>query len=126
MPIDPIVADGEVFEFDGMLDVPAPRARVDLLEARKEAERQAKTCEMLLEGEADRVKAVLRNSIGWLEFWRVRAPTEELRQKFGESLRRLLDGVIPPERREDGKEGFAFEGKSEGQRSRSSGSGRAS
>jgi hypothetical protein len=98
-PMDPIKADGEVFEFRGMLDVPGPRDQVDLLEAREETGRQIKTCEMLLQGEVQCAKAVLTNSIRWCEFWQVRAPTPELRAMFGKSLRRLLSGI---EESEDG------------------------
>jgi hypothetical protein len=92
---DPIIADGEVFELGGWLAVPGPRDRVNLAEAWKETERQAKTCQMLLEGEVDRAVVVLRNSIEWLEFWSVRAPTAEFRELFTNSLRQLLSGLPP-------------------------------
>ena len=91
---DPIVADGEEFEIgSGWMRVPGPRDKVVLREAMEETGRQIKTCQMLLEGEADRAEVVLINSIRWLEFWQVRAPTEEMREMFGKSLRRLLGGV---------------------------------
>ena len=86
IPDDPIIADGEVFEFEGLLDVPGPRDQVDLLEAREETGRQIKTCQMLLQGEVQCAKAVLRNSIAWCEFWSVRAPTAELRASMAAEL----------------------------------------
>ena len=52
---------------------------------------------MLLEGEVDGARAVLRNSFQWLEFWSVRAPTEELREMFAKGLKRLLDGPTATE-----------------------------
>src|SRR5215831_11732125 len=88
-PVDPIIPDGEEFEFRGLLDVPPPNAKVDLLEAKEETGRQIKTCQMLLEGEVDRAEAVLVNSIRWCEFWSVRGPTVETREMFAKSLRRL-------------------------------------
>jgi hypothetical protein len=88
---DPIDADGDVFEFVGF-GAPDPRNRVNLVEARKAAERDAKTCQMLLEGPQDTAEAVLRNSIEWLRFWQIRAPTAELREAFAKSLRRLETG----------------------------------
>jgi hypothetical protein len=96
--LDPIIADGPEFEFDGVLDVPPPRAKVNLIEARDECGRQIKTCQMLLECdvecEVDAAKAVLRNSIDWMRFWSVRSPTAELREMFGKGLKRLLDGAM--------------------------------
>jgi hypothetical protein len=89
--LDPITPTGDEFEF-GDFDVPPPNANLNLLEAVEVCGRHAKTCEMLLSGEVDRARAVLRNSIAWLEFWRVRALTEELREMFSRSLKRLLDG----------------------------------
>jgi len=94
--LDPIIADGEVFEF-GNFDVPSPNAKVNLLEAAGVCGRHIKTCEMLLEGEVDRAEAVLCNSIAWLEFWSVRGPTPEIREMFAKSLRRLLTGVMEAE-----------------------------
>src|SRR5262245_368650 len=87
---DPIVAEGDVFELGGWLDVPPPDAKVNLADAWQETERQAKACEMLLEGEVDKAVVVLKNSIEWLEFWSVRAPTPEYREMFADGLRRLL------------------------------------
>lgn len=98
--LDPIVAEGDVFEF-GNYDVPLPNSRVNLLEAVEVCGRHIKTCEMLLSGEADRAEAVLRNSIRWLEFWQERAPTPELRETFARSLRQLLTGVMEAD---DGRE----------------------
>jgi len=93
--VDPMVeAEGEVFELGGWLEVPPPDAKVNLAEAWQETERQAKTCQILLEGEVDRAVVVLKNSIQWLEFWSARAPTEELREMFADSLRRLLKGPV--------------------------------
>jgi len=60
-------------------------------EARQECGRQIKVCQMLLEGEVDRAELVLRNSIEWCQFWSVRAPTAELREMFGKSLKRLVE-----------------------------------
>lgn len=94
--LDPIVADGEVFEF-GNYDVPSPRAKVNLLEAMEVCGRHIATCQMLLSGPRDRAEAVLRNSIQWLEFWQVRAPTPEIREMFAKSLRQLLTGVMEAE-----------------------------
>ena len=93
-PNDPIIADGEVFEFEGLLDVPGPRDQVDLLEAREETGRQIKTCQMLLQGEVQCAKAVLRNSIAWCEFWSVRAPTAELRASMA-AAREAMAGERP-------------------------------
>ena len=90
--LDPIDADGPEFEFGGFLDVPEPRAKVSILEARDECGRQIKACQMLLEGPVDRAEEVLRNSIQWCRFWSVRAPTPELREMFRHSLSRLLEG----------------------------------
>jgi hypothetical protein len=90
--LDPIEADGDVFEFGGFLEVPEPNAKVDWMEAKEECGRQIKVCQMLLEGPVDRAEAVLKNSIDWCRFWSVRAPTPELREMFGKSLRRLLEG----------------------------------
>jgi hypothetical protein len=90
---DPIVADGGVFEFSGLLDVPAPRDNVDFIEAMQKCERQIKTCQMLLSGDADRSAAVLTNSIAWLAFWKTRAPTQQIRDKFESSLGQLLEGL---------------------------------
>src|SRR5215813_15292113 len=59
--LDPIDADGAVFEFGGFLDVPAPDAKVNWFEAKEECGRQIKACQMLLEREVDRAEAVLRN-----------------------------------------------------------------
>jgi hypothetical protein len=86
--VDPIIAHGDVFEFNAF-GAPEPRDRVNLFDAVRAAERDARTCQMMLEGEADRAEAVLRNSKQWLAFWSERAPTEELRKKFSESLRQL-------------------------------------
>jgi len=99
--LDPIKADGEEFEFVGLLDVPDPRAKVSIIEARDECGRQIKACQMMLEGEVDRSVAVLRNSIRWCRFWSVRAPTAELREEFADSLKQLLQGPIAREM-EDG------------------------
>jgi hypothetical protein len=90
--LDPIAADGDVFEFGYGLDVPEPNARVNLVEAGKACGRQIVMCQMLLEGEVDRAELVLRNSKEWLRFWERRAPTAELREAFGKSLRRLETG----------------------------------
>jgi hypothetical protein len=90
---DPIIADGDVFEFDGLLGVPAPRDKVDFIAAMQECGRQIKTCEMLLSGDGDRAAAVLINSISWLAFWKTRAPTPELRDRFDNSLGQLLEGL---------------------------------
>ena len=90
--LDPIDADGPKFEFGGFLDVPAPNAKVNWLEAKEECGRQIKACQMLLSGRVDRAEAVLRNSIAWCRFWSVRAPTQEQREMFAKSLRRLLGG----------------------------------
>ena len=99
--LDPIDADGPEFRFVGLLDVPDPRAKVSILEAREECGRQIKACQMLLEGPVDRAEEVLRNSIQWCRFWRVRAPTPELREMYGHSLSRLLEGPAAKEM-EDG------------------------
>jgi hypothetical protein len=90
--LDPIIADGEEFELGGLLDVPPPNAKLNLLEAISVAERDAKTCEMLLSGEVDRAELVLRNSIEWARFWSVRSPSLELREIFAKTLRRLETG----------------------------------
>jgi hypothetical protein len=95
--LDPIDADGPEFECGGLLDVPDPRAKVSIIEARDECGRQIKVCQMLLEGPVDRAEAVLRNSIQWCRFWSVRAPTPELREMLGDSLRRLLEGPVARE-----------------------------
>lgn len=92
--VDPIDADGAEFELGRWLDVPPPDAKVDLREAWQETERQARTCQMLLSGEVDRAVVVLKNSIQWMEFWSVRAPTPEYREMFADSLRRLLKGPV--------------------------------
>jgi len=99
--LDPIDADGEEVEFCGLLDVPDPRAKVSIIEAREECGRQIKACQMMLEGPVDRAEAVLRNSIQWCRFWSVRAPTPELRDMFAWSLSRLLEGPAAKEM-EDG------------------------
>jgi len=91
--LDPVIADGELFEF-GNYDVPPPNAKINLLEAAEICGRHIKTCEMLLSGEVDRAEAVLRNSIQWLEFWSVRGPTPEIREMLAKSLRKLLTGVM--------------------------------
>src|SRR6516225_1724772 len=72
----------------GLLEVPFD---AELDEARQECGRQIKVCQMLLEGEVDRAELVLRNSIEWCQFWSVRAPTAELREMFGKSLKRLVE-----------------------------------
>jgi len=90
--LDPIDADGDVFELGGFLEVPRPNAKVDVIEARKATERDIQTCQMLLEGPIDRAEVVLRNSIEWCRFWAMRAPTPELREAFEKSLRRLETG----------------------------------
>jgi hypothetical protein len=95
--LDPIDADGEEFEFAGLLDVPEPRAKVSIIEAREECGRQIKACQMMLEGPVDRAEAVLRNSIRWCRFWSVRAPSPELREMFAGSLSRLLEGPAAKE-----------------------------
>jgi hypothetical protein len=95
--LDPIDADGPEFEFGGFLDVPDPRAKVSIIEAREECGRQIKACQMMLEGPVDRAEEVLRNSIRWCRFWSVRAPTPELRETFGHSLKRLLEGPAAEE-----------------------------
>ena len=99
--LDPIDADGEEFEFAGLLDVPEPRAKVSIIEAREECGRQIKACQMMLEGPVDRAEAVLRNSIQWCRFWSARAPTPDLREMFAGSLSRLLEGPAAKEM-EDG------------------------
>src|SRR5262249_34692154 len=88
--LDPIIADGEVFEF-GNFDVPSPNAKVNLIEAAEVCGRHIKTCEMFLSGEVDRARLVSRNSEMWLRFWATRAPTPELRDAFKRSLDRLLE-----------------------------------
>jgi hypothetical protein len=91
--LDPIVADGPVFELGNDLrEVPPPRAKLDILEAWQEARRHAKTCEMMLESDMERAEVVLSNSIKWAEFWSVRAPTPELREMFVKTFRRLTTG----------------------------------
>ena len=90
--LDPIEAEGAAFQFGGFLDVPEPNAKVNWFEAKEECGRQIKACQMLLESPVDRAELVLRNSISWCRFWSVRAPTQELRDAFGKSLRRLVDG----------------------------------
>src|SRR5262245_4866477 len=71
--LDPINADGPEFELGGgLLEVPPPNARVNVIEAKDVCGRDIKTCQMLLEGEMDRAELVLRNSIDWLRFWSVR------------------------------------------------------
>jgi hypothetical protein len=95
--LDPITAEGPEFEFVGLLDVPDPRAKVSIIEARDECGRQIKTCQMSLEGPVDRAEDVLRNSIRWCRFWSVRAPTAELRDQFADSLKQLLQGPIARE-----------------------------
>ena len=99
--LDPIDADGAEFQFGSWLDVPDPRAKVSIIEARDECGRQIKACQMLLEGPVDRAEEVLRTSIQWCRFWSVRAPTAELREMFGHSLSRLLEGPAAREM-EDG------------------------
>jgi hypothetical protein len=89
--IDPIRADGEVFEFSSGFDVPEPNARVNLYEAFRAAERQAKACQMMLAGEMDRARLVSRNTEAWMRFWIVRGPTPEVREMFERSLEKLLE-----------------------------------
>jgi hypothetical protein len=90
--LDPIDAQGDVFELGYGLDVPEPNAKVNYVETVQACGRHIVTCQMLLEGPVDRAEAVLRNSIAWCRFWSVRAPTPELREMFGKSLRRLVEG----------------------------------
>src|SRR5262249_47125638 len=89
--LDPIDASGEKWEFGGVLEVPEPRARVNLIEAKDVCGRHIKMCQILLEGEMDRAELVLRNSIEWLEFWSVRGPTPEIREMFANSLKKLME-----------------------------------
>jgi len=77
--------------YSGLFDVPDPDV-VSLGEAKSVCARHIKTCQMLLECEVDRAELVLRNSIEWCRFWSLRAPTQELREMFAKSLRRLVDG----------------------------------
>ena len=86
--------------YSGFLDVPDPNV-ASLGEAKSVCARHIKTCQMLLECPVDRAELVLKNSIEWLEFWAIRAPTPELREMFGKSLRRLLEGPAAMEM-EDG------------------------
>jgi len=92
--LDPIIADGDEFEWGGFLEVPGPRDKVNLIEAREECGRQIATCRMLLESPdplCQLADLVSRNSEHWLEFWSVRASTPELRDAFKESLEKLLE-----------------------------------
>ena len=94
--LDPIQADGPIFTFDGVLAVPGPRDKVNLIEVRDECARQIKTCQMLLEcgeNEIEAARVVLHNSIHWMRFYSVRAPTEELREMFAKGLKRLTTGM---------------------------------
>jgi len=86
--------------YSGLLDVPDTNV-VSLNEAKSVCARHIKTCQMLLECPVDRAELVLKNSIEWLKFWAIRAPTPELREMFGKSLRRLLEGPAAMEM-EDG------------------------
>ena len=92
--LDPIIADGDVFELGNDLrSVPPPNAKVNVLEAWEEAKRHAKCCEMLLENEADSAELVLSNSIRWAKFWSVRSATPELREMFAKTYKRLSTGI---------------------------------
>jgi len=90
--LDPINADGAEFEFGYGLDVPPANAKVNYAETVQACGRHIVMFQMLLECPVDRAEAVLRNSIEWCRFWSVRAPTPELREMFGKSLRRLVEG----------------------------------
>lgn len=97
--IDPIDAtDGPVFEWptpprDPDLcwispKVPGPLANVNVLEAFRHAQRDACACRMTLEHDnsTEALAKVLRNTIGWLNFWKIRAKTLELRGWYAQQL----------------------------------------
>jgi hypothetical protein len=98
--MDPIIADGAVFEFveaaPGSMPnfcwlsprVPAPNARVDLLEAWDVAQRDARACRATLECDGS-IEAALRvylNTVAWVRFWSVRFPNAEWRAAFAQEL----------------------------------------
>jgi hypothetical protein len=102
--IDPIEANGEIFSFerpplgDGdpwppMVEwlsprVPAPDARVNLLDAKREYKRDTGICMKIWEGKPslDELVAICRNQWAWCEFWSVRHRSEKERADFQEQL----------------------------------------
>jgi hypothetical protein len=89
--IDPVIALGEPFSFEqrDSLEVPLPRAQVDLARAWEVARADAEACRVTLE-EDHSIEATLRvyrNTIGWLRFWSNRWPNREWRERFGRELR---------------------------------------
>ena len=105
--MDPIQADGEVFDFveaapGSMPDfcwispaVPEPNAKVDLHEALRVAERDARACETTLEWDSstEAILRVYRNTITWLRFWSIRAPQAEWRARFSRELGAREEGL---------------------------------
>jgi hypothetical protein len=105
--MDPIQADGAVFEFveaapGSMPDfcwispaVPEPNARVDLLEAWDVAQRDARACRATLEcdGSMEALIRVYANSIKWMRFWSTRFPNAEWRARFAQELEAREEGL---------------------------------
>jgi hypothetical protein len=76
-------------------EVPDPLANVNVVEAFRKAQRDAQACKLTLEFDSSTEAAVrvLRNTIGWLRFWQIRARSPELRGWFSEQLADRLDGL---------------------------------
>ena len=84
--LDPVIADGELFEF-GNYDVPPPNAKINLLEAAEICGRHIKTCEMLLSGEVDRAEAAMRGEKP--DFLRVTRGNADYGGPVGRDMERL-------------------------------------
>jgi hypothetical protein len=94
--MDPIEADGEEFDFPTgnrpgwwiSPRVPAPNAKVDLLEAWKFAEKDAEACRRVLvcDGSIGAAIRVYVDSTLWMRFWSVRFPDGKWRTAFAQQL----------------------------------------
>jgi hypothetical protein len=102
--LDPIRADGARFTWPRSKEpdlwfispiVPAPDANVCVIEALNDWQRDTRNCEWLLDHD-DSVEGtvkVLKNTISWLSFWKVRARTPELRGWYAKQLEERLAGL---------------------------------
>jgi hypothetical protein len=98
--LDPIEAEGELFEFEpdpnapiGDLDwidteVPKPDAQVDLITALYKSKSDLRRCKQVLAKRVPlgKLLAVMRNMIGWLRFRAVRDPSPEGREEAKRQL----------------------------------------
>ncbi len=67
--------------------VPEPEAKVDLFEAKSQSRRDLRSCQRLLDGDRgeltlEELCRIHRSFVGWAQFWAIRDPLPEMREKF--------------------------------------------